>query len=94
MSTSPGKRKEQENAKQKDNKDIGGNKELLTSMGKLSLNVKAVPYVPKQDGGVQSEQRSEPKEESGNSSTKNDQVRFHFIIPVRLVCLLQPVCQV
>ena len=94
MSTSPGKRKEQENAKQKDNKDIGGNKELLSSMGKLSLNVKAVPYVPKQDGGVQSEQRSEPKEENGNSSTKNDQVRFNFIIPVRLVCLLQPVCQV
>lgn len=86
MSTSPGKRKEQDHAKQKDNQDIEGNRELLSSMGKLSLNVKAVPYIPKQDGVVQSEQRNECKDESGSSTAKNDQVRFNSIIPVSPVC--------
>ena len=76
MSTSSGKRKEQENAKQKDSQDIGDTKELLTPMGKLSLNVKAVPYIPKQDVGSQSHLGNEPSRESGcekngNSSAEN-----------------------
>ncbi len=90
MSSSPGKRKEQDHAKHKDNQDIGDDKELLPSMGKLSLNVKAVPYIPKQDGGSQSQPGSEPSEESasekqGNSTAENEQVGFclfYCIIPV------------
>ena len=67
----------------KDNQDVEDNKELLTSMGKLSLNVKAVPYIPKQDGGSQSHLGNEPSgetgyEKNGSSSeeSQNDQVRF------------------
>ena len=81
MSTSPGKRKDQDNVKPKDNQDTGDNKELLSSMGKLSLNAKAVPYIPKQDGGSQSHVVNEAIEEpgtamNGNSPAKNDQVGF------------------
>lgn len=59
---------------QKDNQDIGDNKELLPSMGKLSLNVKAVPYIPKQDGGSQSHLGSEANGETGseNSTAENE----------------------
>ena len=93
MSTSSGKRKEQENAKQKDSQDIGDAKELLTPMGKLSLNVKAVPYIPKQDGGSQSHLGNEPSrepgcEKNGNSSAENqnDQVvRFCLVVLYRFV---------
>jgi hypothetical protein len=93
MSTSAGKRKEHEHVMQKDNQDIGDNKELLPSMGKLSLNVKAVPYIPKQEGGSQSHLGSEANgetgsERNGNSTAENEPVRsclFYCVIPVCLV---------
>lgn len=85
MSNSPGKRKEQDNGKIQDCQDVGDVRALLPTMGKLSLNVKAVPYIPKQDGGLQSQSGREANGDSGtklhgkdNSPTENEQVRVDF----------------
>ena len=82
MSTSPAKCDQQKDRKQGDSEDIGGNnEEVLPAMGKLSLNVKAVPYIPKQDGALQSQLGNGSSEESGSEkndslSADNEQVRI------------------